>query len=309
MADVIFQQHKEKLRSFVPIPAKEDQRATAATMFDRTKGVTRSLRRKERFSVTELECYGDCPRLYELKYVHEIPDEALRGIPPSVLAKRELSSAERGTVAHRVFEFWSLDREEDVRGLVRRALDERRIADRAVRTELERELVDACEKFAADEVFTRMRASTEMQVELRFSLNIDGAVVEGAIDRTFRSSDGTRWVLDFKTDNVDAGQAQERAEKYKFQLEMYSLAVSQLMDGSVPRALVYFLTPSVEIELPIDRDVLERVKTESAERISLIRANRFLPKRDRCNVCAYQNLCVAREHSNPVPAKKSNSTK
>ena len=106
-----------------------------------------------------------------------------------------------------------------------------------------------------------------------------------------QSADGTRWVLDFKTDRVDAERAQERARKYKFQLEMYSLAVSQLMDGSVPRASVYFLTPSVEVDLPVDRDALERVKAEAAERISLIRANQFPSTRERCEFCVYQGLC------------------
>jgi len=303
------EKYKGKLSDFAQIPSKKGKHAAADRMFERIAPVVRSLRRKERFSVTELECYGDCPKLYELKYVEEIPEEALRGAPPSVIARRDVSPAERGNIAHRVFEMWDLDGDEDVRELIHRALDERRIADHAVRAELGRELVAACERFMADEAYARMRASTDMRSEMRFSLNVDGAVVEGAIDRVFKSPDGTRWVLDFKTDRVDADQAQERAQKYKFQLEMYSLAVSELMNGSIPRASVYFLMPSVEVELPVDRDVLDRVKAEAVERISLIRANEFPSKRDRCNVCAYQKLCIAREHNNPVPAKKSNSTK
>jgi ATP-dependent helicase/nuclease subunit A len=282
--------YKAKLCDFAPIPSKKGGHATADKMFKRIKPVGRSLRRKDRYSVTELECYGDCPKLYALKYVHEIPEEALRGVPPSVIAKRDVSPAERGNVAHRMFEMWDLDGDEDVQGLIRRVLDERGIADRDVRSELESELVDACERFKADEAYVRMRESTDMRSEMRFSLTVDGAVVEGAIDRTFVSADGTRWVLDFKTDRVDADQAQERAQKYEFQLEMYSLAVSQLMDGSVPRASVYFLTPSVEVELPVDRDALERVKALATERISLIRANEFPPMRERCELCVYQRL-------------------
>ncbi len=285
-------EYKVKLCGFAPIPSKKGGHATADKMFERIKPVGRSLRRKERFSVTELECYGDCPKLYELKYMDEIPEEALRGVPPSVIARRELSPAERGNVAHMVFELWSLDSDEDVRELIHRALDERGIVDRAVRSELESELVDACERFKADEAYARMRASTGMRSEMRFSLNVDGAVVEGAIDRTFTASDGARWVLDFKTDRVDADQAQERSQKYKFQLEMYSLAVSQLMGGSVPRASVYFLTPSVEVELPVDRDALDRVKADAVERISLIRSNEFPHTRERCELCPYESLCA-----------------
>jgi ATP-dependent helicase/nuclease subunit A len=284
--------YRENLCDFAPIPSKKSKHAAADKMFERIKQVTRSLRSKDRFSVTELECYGDCPKLYELKYVNEIPEEALRGVPPSVIARRDVSPAERGNVAHRVFELWSLDSDEDVRELIHRAFDERRVADRDVRSELESELVDVCERFKADEAYARMRASTDMRNEMRFSLNVDGAVVEGAIDRTFRASDSARWILDFKTDRVDADQAQERAQKYRFQLEMYSLAVSQLMDGSVPRASVYFLTPSVEVELPVDRDALDRVKTEAAKRISLTRSNEFALTHERCELCPYQGLCA-----------------
>jgi ATP-dependent helicase/nuclease subunit A len=285
------EEYRAELCGFSPIPSKEGERAAADKMFERIAPVGRSLRRKNRFSVTELECYGDCPKLYELKYVDEIPEEALRGVPPSVIAKRDVSPAERGNIGHRVFELWRLDSDVDVQKLIRRVLDERRIADRAVRSKLESELVDACERFMADEACVRMRASTDMRNELRFSLNIDGAVVEGAIDRTFKSPDGTRWVLDFKTDRLEAGQAQERAQEYKFQLEMYSLAVAQLMAGSLPRASVYFLTPSVEVELPVDREALDRVKALATERISLIRSNEFPLMPERCELCPYQRVC------------------
>jgi ATP-dependent exoDNAse (exonuclease V) beta subunit len=263
----------------------------AEKMFARTKEIPRSLQRKDRLSVTELECYRECPRLYELKYVHEIPEEALRGVAPSVIARQVLSPAERGSAAHGVFELWSLEAEDDIRQLIRHVLDERRIADARARTELERDIVNMCERFKADDLFARMRASTDMRSEMRFSINVDGAVIEGIIDRTFRLSDGTRCLLDFKTDKVEADQAQERAQKYSFQLGIYSLAVSQLEGGSVPRASVYFLTPSVEVELPIERDSLEQVNREASDHVARIRSSQFPAKRDQCHVCPYERLC------------------
>jgi len=284
-------QYEEEMRRFVPIPATQDNGRTAARIFDRVREVPRLLKRKERFSVTELDDYGVCPRFYELKHVYEIPDTALYDDPPSVIVRKKLSARERGTVVHRVFELWHPDSGEDVRKLIRSALDQRRIADRTVRTDLERELVTLCERFRDGEVFKRMRTATDMRHEVQFSLNIDGSVIEGKIDRTFTDSDGTRWVLDFKTDDVDALQAHERAKQYAFQVEVYCLAMSQLTGGSIPRASVYFLVPAIEVVLPVDRDSLERVKTLAAQRVSLIRANRFQPKRDRCELCPYGQLC------------------
>jgi len=285
--------YAKKLLAFEPIPAgKRNVDFDAAAIFERTKAVPRSLQRKVCFSVTELEDYGKCARLYELKHVHEIPEWGLRRVSMSVPAKRDLSPAERGNVAHRVLEQWNGDGEVDVRKLVSRVLDERGILDSAVRKHLEDDIMAMYDRFMAHELAARIRAAADVRSELQFYLNLDGSVIEGRIDKVFSSTDGARWIVDFKTDDVSADQANERAESYGFQLDMYALALSQLTDGSVPRASVYFLTPSVEVARPIDRESVERVRKVAEERIGRIRASDFNAERDdRCDVCPFEPLC------------------
>ena len=284
--------YRKQLQAFEAIPAgKAGAGIDVDKILTRTGPVARSLRRKDRFSVTELEDYGACPRLYELKYVYEIPEAVLYDVEPAVVAKKQLSAAERGSVAHKVFELWGGDGEGDVRELIRHVLDQRRITEAAARAQLEDEIVSMHERFMSHDASRRILAATDVRSELKFSLNLDGAVIEGAIDMTFVDAEGARWVLDFKTDNVNAAQTQVHAEKYRFQLGMYALAVSRLTDGSVPRASVFFLTPSVEVVLPVDRESLDQVGADAAKRIAGVRADDFRPEPDGCEHCRYIKLC------------------
>jgi ATP-dependent helicase/nuclease subunit A len=285
--------YAKELLAFEPISAgKPSAEFDAAAIFERTRAVPRSLQRKVRFSVTELEDYGKCPGLYELKHVHDIPESGLQEISLSALTKTELSAAERGIVAHEVFERWDGEGEVDVRTLVMQVLDERGILDSAVRAHVEHDITMMCDRFVSHELSARIRAATEVRSELQFYLNLDGSVVEGRIDKAFRGGDGTRYLVDFKSDSISAEEASERAESYSFQLDIYALALFQLTGGSIPRASVYFLTPAVEIVRPVDRESLERVKEVAEERIGFIRASDFRAERDdRCDRCPFEPLC------------------
>jgi len=56
-------------------------------------------------------------------------------------------------------------------------------------------------------------------------------------------------VIDFKTDNVSAEQAQERARVYHEQLELYSRAASAILKDKILGRWLYFLTPGCAIEV------------------------------------------------------------
>ena len=56
-------------------------------------------------------------------------------------------------------------------------------------------------------------------------------------------------VIDFKTDNIAAGEVDERAEVYRRQLELYSRAVAAILAGKSVGKWLYFLTPGCAIEV------------------------------------------------------------
>jgi ATP-dependent helicase/nuclease subunit A len=56
-------------------------------------------------------------------------------------------------------------------------------------------------------------------------------------------------IIDFKTDNVAAGEVRERAELYRRQLDLYSRAASAILKSESIAKWLYFLTPATGFEL------------------------------------------------------------
>ncbi len=76
----------------------------------------------------------------------------------------------------------------------------------------------------------------------------DTIIVQGIIDMLVKTKDGLL-VIDFKTDNIIAGEVGERAELYRQQLELYSRAASAILKAKVLGRWLCFLTPGCAIEV------------------------------------------------------------
>ncbi len=76
----------------------------------------------------------------------------------------------------------------------------------------------------------------------------DTIIVQGIIDLLIQTPQGLV-IIDFKTDNITASQAEQRAELYRRQLELYGRAASAILKSSIIARWLYFLTPVVSIEV------------------------------------------------------------
>lgn len=56
-------------------------------------------------------------------------------------------------------------------------------------------------------------------------------------------------VVDYKTDRIPASAAEERAERYRSQLESYAWAMERITGLPVAERLVWFLSPGCRAEL------------------------------------------------------------
>ncbi len=73
--------------------------------------------------------------------------------------------------------------------------------------------------------------------------NEDAILLQGVADLCFETRSGLT-VVDFKTDRVFTPQeVADRAERYRPQLEAYSLALSRVLGKPVTRRILYFLAP------------------------------------------------------------------
>ena len=73
-------------------------------------------------------------------------------------------------------------------------------------------------------------------------------IVQGIIDMLIETAEGLA-VIDFKTDNITAGEAEGRAGLYREQLELYSKATEAILKIKIAGKWLYFLTPHCAIEI------------------------------------------------------------
>jgi ATP-dependent helicase/nuclease subunit A len=73
-------------------------------------------------------------------------------------------------------------------------------------------------------------------------------IVQGIIDMLVRGPEGLL-VIDFKTDNISAGEVGERAELYREQLELYGRAAEVILKEKVLGKWLYFLWPGCAAEV------------------------------------------------------------
>jgi len=76
----------------------------------------------------------------------------------------------------------------------------------------------------------------------------DTIIVQGIIDMLVRGPEGLL-VIDFKTDNISAGEVGERAELYREQLELYGRAAEVILKEKVLGKWLYFLWPGCAVEV------------------------------------------------------------
>jgi len=76
----------------------------------------------------------------------------------------------------------------------------------------------------------------------------DTIIVQGIIDMLIRTPKGLV-VIDFKTDNITAEEVPQRAEFYRWHLELYARAASEILKEKPLAKWLYFLTPATKFEI------------------------------------------------------------
>ncbi len=109
-------------------------------------------------------------------------------------------------------------------------------------------VIDAIERMLTHErgrwVLGMTPDTHDAQSELALSGVIADQIVVGVIDRTFVDSEGTRWVVDFKTSTHEGGGRDaflgEEVERYRPQLKRYVALMKLYRPGQPVRAALYF---------------------------------------------------------------------
>lgn len=192
--------------------------------------------------------------------------ESLDEMFPQPAATADLSARERGILFHSIMQRLELDGDYSAAGIAAQVA--RMIRDGQVSPK-EVECIDLAPivRFFGSELgqwFVSHRAT--LRRETPFCLSIPAAwaqgdanladeervVVQGVIDALIETPEGY-WIVDYKTDSIDAKKMVERAEEYVLQMALYAQAVKKILRKPVEGAMLVFLTLGDSVVIPSDR--------------------------------------------------------
>ncbi len=98
-------------------------------------------------------------------------------------------------------------------------------------------------------LFYRLRAMKTLAVEMPFARQMPEGILRGVIDLLLQDCDGTIWVIDYKTDQINPAQISQTAQKYASQLSAYKQAVQLLYPEQKIKSAVVFVRLNEMAEL------------------------------------------------------------
>jgi ATP-dependent exoDNAse (exonuclease V) beta subunit len=141
----------------------------------------------------------------------------------------------------------------------------------------------------------RMAKASRVEREFDFLMAVEDLVVRGQVDLWFLEG-GELVIVDYKTDDVTASQAHQRAQDYAPQLRLYAMAVERVAGSPVDRAWLYFLRPDAPVEVNLAPSLLDSPEQLVRDLQEAQSKGEFpLNEGERCQRCAfYKDLCPAR---------------
>ncbi len=157
------------------------------------------------------------------------------------------------------------------------------------------------DRFKRSALGQRAARAARAEREFAFLLNIDDVIVSGTIDLWFADGDDLT-LVDYKTDDVTAAEAEARAAEYALQLRLYAVALEHSEGRPPSAAYLHFLRPDVVIEIQLGTEP----KAEAAAAVRRLRDAQErcdFPLREgaHCRRCQfYQGACPAGTAQLPV---------
>jgi ATP-dependent exoDNAse (exonuclease V) beta subunit len=141
----------------------------------------------------------------------------------------------------------------------------------------------------------RIAKASRVEREFDFLMVVEDLVIRGQVDLWFLEG-GELVIVDYKTDDVSASQAHQRAQDYAPQLRLYAMAVERVAGRPVDRAWLHFLRPNVPVEVNLAPSLLDSPEQLVRDFGDAQSKGEFpLNEGERCQRCAfYKDLCPAR---------------
>ena len=217
-------------------------------------------------TVTALAKFAMCPREYFLRHYVGFEGGTRKLQEPDA----DLSAGELGTQVHALLAGISLP-------------------------EPDSEAVRLAGVFRQSPLARRAAKASRIEREFDFLMSVEDLVVRGQVDLWFVEGEELV-IVDYKTDDVTASQAHQRAQDYAPQLRLYAVAVERVAGRVVDRAWLHFLRPNVSVEVDLTPSLLDSPEQLVRDFQQAQSTGEFpLNEGERCKRCAfYKDLCPAK---------------
>lgn len=179
--------------------------------------------------------------------------------PSFVMARDELTGAERGTAAHLVMQFADYSKCDSAEGILReiKRLESLRLINGRQAEAVDPEMLMS---FFYSTLGRQMLTSRSLKREFKFSLLVparkyypvtgeDEILLQGVIDCFFETDEGLA-IIDFKTDYVNEKTIEEKAASYAPQLDVYAYALGRITGKKILHKYLFFFAVGKAVELP-----------------------------------------------------------
>ena len=133
-----------------------------------------------------------------------------------------------------------------------------------------------------------------VDVEARFKIIINDAVISGQIDRVEKTPDGDFEVIDFKTGR---DEKTKNTIKDDIQMNMYALGTEKLYGKLPKKTSLFYIKHDKMVPYEIEPNRLEEFKNQISQKIEDIFDEKFDAKPEylKCKMCDYTEICDAKE--------------
>jgi len=218
--------------------------------------------------VTSVAQHAFCPRQYFLARFLGV--EAAARIPAedqTTVDRGEFTASEFGVIVHELLAGKTHD-------------------------EAPQEAHELASRFEHSVLGQRLKRATRSGREYDFLIELEGMILRGQIDVWFEEN-AELVLVDYKSDQVEAGKERWHARRYGPQLRLYALALERLTGRLPDRAVLWYLRNGVQVDVSLLPIAMADCRTQ-VKQLKEAQSNLLFPLRegDHCVRCAfYQNAC------------------
>jgi len=237
----------------------------------------------DHLAVTDLSLYDQCPRLYYLLKVLNLPDVDFEKLNYAS-SDKGISAAETGEITHQI-----LDRI-DYNAPAKREV-EYLIAPYKLGDNDSGKISGLLTNFLNSSFGEEIKNSSVVMREIPFTLFISDIPIHGRVDLLYRTANGAMRLIDFKTNNVKADEVEAKREEYRLQMELYGLALSRLDGMDICEGFAFFMKPCRAVKYDFTPIVLRKCSEKTDIIVESIKKGDFRPRNiELCKKCEYYNL-------------------